>query len=93
MFHSVIVCIQLVDEMELSDRDLIENSDWDPCYLRHIFDGDFFENSDLWQGNMEFSDQELLKYVEKVEPCKLIVKDISLEDETLCSEVEKIEHE
>ena len=42
MFHSVIVCIQLVDEMELSDRDLIENSDWDPCYLHRIFYGDFF---------------------------------------------------
>ena len=93
VFDSVIVCIQLVDKMELSDRDFVENADWDPCYLRRIFDGDFFENSDLWQGNMEFSDQELLKYVEKVEPYKPIVEDISLEDEIWCSEVEKIEEQ
>ena len=79
--------------MEVSNRDFVENSDWDPCYLRRIFDTDFFECADLWQNSMEFSDQELVQHVEGMERYQPIVEDISLEDDVLCTAVEKIEEE
>ena len=79
--------------MEVSDRYFIENSDWDPCYLRRIFDTDFFDYSELWNNKMEYSDEELVRHVSNVEKYCPIVEDISLEDEVLCTAVEHIEKE
>ena len=62
--------------------------DWDPSYLSQSLSEDFFEFSDLWVRNS--LDMELFKEVEKYSP---IVKDISMDDQTLCTAMEKIENE
>ena len=76
-------------KMEVLDSILWRNRDWDPAYLSEIFSEDFYEFSELWKsGNT--TGTELVKEVEKYCP---IVADLSMDDETLCSEVEKIETE
>ena len=75
--------------MEDSDKLLLSNRDWDPTYLRSIFDCDFFECSDLWISDME--DSELLNVAEHLEKYFPEVENISLDDNELCSAVEQIE--
>ena len=79
--------------MELSDRDLLMNMDWDPSYLRLLFKDDFNDNSNLWHSNV--CDDELVKECVRVEhePYCPITEDISLDDSTLCRAVEQIEEE
>ena len=75
--------------MELPDEVLLCNQDWDPSYLRDIFEEDFYEFSDLWASNM--SDCELVEGVEKLEIYSPLVEDISMDDSYLCHAVEQIE--
>ena len=78
--------------MECSDELLMSNCDWDPAYLRELVGVDFFEFEDLWSTGV--NDMELLQEVKHVEDkyCP-VVEDISIDDEVLCSGVEKIEEE
>ena len=78
--------------MEVSDRLMCANCDWDPSYLRQLFEEDFYEFSDLWV-NSNVNDMELVQEADRMDKYIPIVEDISLDDETLCSAVEKIEHE
>ena len=73
--------------MEVSDKFLCVNRDWDPSYLNDVMSQDFFDFSNLW--NIVTSDKDLVE-AEKYSP---IVEDISMDDDTLCQEVEKIESE
>ena len=75
--------------MELSDAHFTCNRDWDPSYLKSIFDTDFYEYSDLWSNSMD--DSEILDVATFGEPYQPIV--ISMDDNELCSAVEKIESE
>ena len=77
--------------MEVPDRVLCDNRDWDPSYLASLFSTDFFEFNDLW--HTDITDSELLKEMDKVECYSPLVEDISLEDEELCQAVERIELE
>ena len=77
--------------MEVTDRALLCNRDWDPCYLRSIFDTDFFDFSELWSSSI--GDIEIFEHVENVEKYSPIVEDISLDDSTLCEAVNEIEKE
>ena len=77
--------------MEVTDASLLCNHDWDPSYLTTIFDVDFFDTADFLDSSI--SDMELLSHVESVERYSPIVEDISLDDETLCKAVERIETE
>ena len=79
--------------MEVSDDILMGNRDWDPCYLRLLFEDDFHDVTELWKSNVR--DEELVTETVRVEREKYcpITEDISLDDATLCSEVEKIEDE
>ena len=79
--------------MDANDSNFIENRDWDPLYLSSIFDSDFCEISDLWVDSMDVTDQDLVKHVENVERYSPIVEDISLDDDILCTAVEKIEEQ
>ena len=76
-----------LSNMEVSDSLLCRNRDWDPSYLSQLLSDDFYELSDLWSDS-NATDTELIQEVEKY--C-LIVEDISMDDETLRNEVEKIE--
>ena len=81
----------LVFEMECDD--LFSNLDWDPSYLALIFDGDFFDMSELWN-NSKMSDEQLVKLVEMEENLPKyspITEDISLDDDVLYDKVLKIE--
>ena len=75
--------------MKVSDRCFLSNSDWDPCYLASIFQEDFREFSDLWISTVK--DEELDGELDRYEQYCPIVEDISLDDNVLCSAVEKIE--
>ena len=79
--------------IELEDRIFTANRDWDPVYLRYIFSQDFYEFRDLWASNV--CDKDLVGVAECTEtsPYSPIVKDISLDDATLCDAVEQIEKE
>ena len=77
--------------MEISDRDLCHNMDWDPNYLKDIFQQDFYEFPELW--NMNVNENELVKVAENVEKYSPTVEDISLDDETLTCAVKQIENE
>ena len=77
--------------MEISDGFLVENHDWDPSYLAMLFSDDFNDYSEMWSSNV--SNMELVNEVDKVEAYYPIVEDILLEDQVLCSAVEKIEDE
>ena len=75
--------------MELPDSVFCVERDRDPTYLASIFDTDFCDYSDLWETDME--DNELVKVADEIY-CP-VVEDISLDDNELCSAVEKIESE
>ena len=77
--------------MEVSDDYLKVNQDWDPSYLEELLCEDFFDFTNLWESNIQ--DCELLKEMDRVERYSPITEDISLDDEKLCTAVEKIEHE
>ena len=77
--------------MELSDMNLFRDRDWDPEYLIDIFTQDFEEYPNMWESNI--SDTQLVNHVEKLDKYCLVVEDISIDDETLCSAVEQIEYE
>ena len=51
--------------MDLPECALFCNHDWDPCYLKDIFDVSFDECSDLWSDSI--TDMDLLEHVECVE--------------------------
>ena len=79
--------------MDVSDSMLCRNGDWDPSYLGLLFDEDFNDVTELWKSNV--GDQELICESDRVERehyCP-ITEDISLDDSTLCTAVEKIEEE
>ena len=75
--------------MDISGSVLIRNLDWEPSYLKSIFDIDFPDN--LWCREMD--DSELLNTVTQLERYCLIVEDISMDDIDLCNAVEKVEAE
>ena len=77
--------------MEVSDKTLWTNRDWNPVYLSNIFSQDFYEFNDLWTSSVR--DSDLVSHVESVERYNPIVEDISMDDETLCSAVEEIEEQ
>ena len=77
--------------MEFSDEYLSTNYNWDPCHLATLFKEEFNDFSLLWTS--EVSDVELITEVSKMDVYCSIVEDISIEDEVLCSAVEKIEEE
>ena len=76
--------------MEISDSSLLINRDWDPSYLSQLV-GDQF--NDLWNCGRDMNDKELVQNVERIEKYCPIVEDISLDDQVLCTAVEKIEEE
>ena len=78
--------------MELSDKYIIMNHDWDPSYLCQIFDEEFYDFSNMWSSS-NVSDGELLGVMDKMESYCPIIEDISMEDSVLCDAVEKIEKE
>ena len=59
--------------------------------MHRIFDKSFDNISELWLDGVE--DSVLLKEMENYECYCPIVEDISLEDDELCSAVERIEYE
>ena len=77
--------------MDVSEAALVCNKDWDPSYLRDIFDSDFHDFSELWANSV--GDMELLHDVESVERYCPEVEDISLDDESLVNAVTEIENE
>ena len=79
--------------MDISDDLLSSNRDWDPSYLRLFFDEDFNDMTELWKSNVV--DSVLVNETSRVErqPYCPVTEDISLDDQTLCSAVEKIEQE
>ena len=77
--------------MEISDEVLMSNFDWDPVYLQEVVKQDFYEFNHLWCSDL--TDMELVKEVSEMEKYCPITEDISLDDEVLCSTVEKIESE
>ena len=77
--------------MEVSDALLWSNRNWDPCYLRQVFEEDFNDFSHLWETNI--SDNEIVMETQRVERYCPVVEDISVEGEVLCNAVEKIEQE
>ena len=78
--------------MDVLDYYLCRSNDWDPTYLSQIFSQDFHEFSELWNSS-NIKDMGLVQEVEKIERYCPIVEDISIDDEVLCSAVEKIEDE
>ena len=77
--------------MEVSDRLLVCNKDWDPSYLQEIFEPDFYDFSHMW--NSDVSDNVLVCQVENIEKYSPITEDITMDDDILCSAVEQIEKE
>ena len=77
--------------MDVPDSSFISNHDWDPAYLRDIFDVEFFDFTELFFSNI--TDMELLEHVEHTEKYCPITEDISLDDDTLCQAVKQIETE
>ena len=77
--------------MDLADRVFMANYDWDPSYLRYIFSQDFFEFCELWSNGM--GDQDMIQATEASERYCPVVKDISLDDDTLYDAVAQIENE
>ena len=78
--------------MDVLDYHLSRNRDWDPNYLDRILSEDFYDFSELWNTGC-IKDMDLVKEVEKIERYSPIVEDISLEDDVLCSAVQRIENE
>ena len=77
--------------MDISDKLLWLNRDWDPVYLASVFQPVFFEFKELWNENI--SEMELVEAAKNVEKYCPLVEDISMEDSELCSAVESIENE
>ena len=77
--------------MDVADVSLIRNRDWDPGYLRTLFDEDFYEFGDLWKSNVQ--DEELVRESNRLEHYCPITEDISLDDNVLCEAVEHVEEE
>ena len=79
--------------MDVPDVCFVTNRDWDPSSLCDIMAYDWYDFNDHWKSNV--TDEDLVKQVEclTIDKYSLLVEDISLDDETLCSAVEKIEHE
>ena len=75
--------------MEVSDGILMCNKDWDPSYLRMLFDEDFYEFNNLWTSNV--SDKEIITAEQSTSKYVPIVEDISIEDEVLCNAVDQVE--
>ena len=78
--------------MDVPNITFCRNRDWDPSYLKDIVTEDFYEFQDLWNCS-NLDDYEIVQEVEKIEKYCPIIEDISLDDEMLCSAVEKIEQE
>ena len=89
------VCLIVGYIMDVDDKNLLLNHDWDPAYLYELFKEDFFDfgNMDIHDG--ELSDSELLNVAEVVEKCKYvpIVEDITMDDHELSRAVAQIESE
>ena len=66
----------------------VRNRDWDPEYLRCLFDEDFNDMSYLWRHSSDISDEDIVK----ADPYRPIVEDISMDDDTLREAVESIEN-
>ena len=77
--------------MDISDSLLWRNRNWDPNYLLELISEDFYEFAELWDSDM--ADLDLISQVEQIEKYCPIVEDISLDNQILCSAVEKIEEE
>ena len=77
-----------------SDGELLNNLDWDPVYLAHLFSEDFFDMSSLWSNEL-VSDCEMMNIniESKENRYQPVVEDISLDDEVLCDAVTHIEAE
>ena len=75
-------------ELDISDSLLMTNRVWDLAYLQEVCRQDFYEFDDLWSSNI--NDMELVKEAEILEKYCPITDDISLDDQVLCSAVEKI---
>ena len=79
--------------MDVPDSCFVTNRDWDPGYLSEIMLCDWYEFDDHWKSNV--TDQDIvdgMKYlsVDKYSP---VIEDISLDDETLSKEVDRVEYE
>ena len=77
--------------MDITDRMLVSNRDWDPSYLNEIFQEDFYDYCDMWSSDL--SDSAIVSHLENVEKYCPITEDITMDDDTLCSAVEQIEEE
>ena len=77
--------------MDLSDKELWPNRDWDLSYMQQHFSDDFCDYSDLWKSNI--TDGELIQECQKMEKYSPIMEDISLDDDALYNAVQKIETE
>ena len=77
--------------MDISDIEMSCNRDWDPIYLGDLFREDFYDFKELW--DVDVGDAELVTESNKVERYSPITEDISLDDQELCTAVEKIEEE
>ena len=76
----------------MEDEDLLVNLDWDPLYLRSIFDINFNDMSDLWNCD-SISDSDLLQMFSTSEIYSPITEDITIEDHVLLKAVSQIESE
>ena len=85
----IISCLYV--KMEVADAMYVRNRNWDPCYLRDLFQEEFYKFGDLWKSNV--MDIELLEESDRVERYCPIKEDISLDDDTLCKAVENVEDE
>ena len=72
----------------MESDNIFSNRDWDPEYLKLLFSEDFYDMNYHWMGTSYVSDEDLVKVTEKYCP---ITEDISLDDDTLPVEVERIE--
>ena len=77
--------------MEVSEKTFVENRDWDPNYLKILFDEEFYDFTDHWKSNV--MDADLVRETEVVERYCPVVEDISLDDNVLYQAVEHIEEE
>ena len=83
----------------MEDIDILDNLDWDPYYLASIFNHDFFDMTELWNGSSCLSDTDLVNALDstgnmlKRDVYAPIVEDVSLDDNDLRVAVENIEHE
>ena len=69
----------------MESGDILLNLDWDPHYLRSIFDQDFYDMSSLWTSDY-IIDKELVVSAKDEVYCP-IVKDISIDDNVLVQAV------